>query len=130
MQATAVLTYPPPVAIYFTMASTNVDSTQRRFPMPLSPSEIIAILRAYKRRHANEYGILALGFFGSAARASAHAQSDVDVVVSLRKPDLFVAAGIKSELEEQTHRPVDVVIYRATMNPFLKQKIDQEAIYV
>jgi len=112
------------------MVPITVDGYRKALPMPISPSEIVAILRAYKRRHANEYGILALGFFGSAARASAHAQSDVDVVVALRKPDLFVAAGIKSELEEQTHRPVDVVIYRATMNPFLKQKIDQEAIYV
>ncbi|MEW6594520.1 MAG: nucleotidyltransferase domain-containing protein [Thermodesulfobacteriota bacterium] len=98
-------------------------------PFPSAP-ELIALLREYKRRFAKEYGILALGLFGSAARAATHEKSDVDIVVSLRKPDLFLLAGIKSELEDQMHRPVDVVICRNTMNPFLKQKIDQEAIYV
>lgn len=98
--------------------------------MPVNPPEILTILREYKNRFAREYGILSLGLFGSTARATAHEKSDVDVVVSLRKPDLFAMAGIKNELEERIHRPVDLVIYRTTMNPFLKQKIDQEAIYV
>ena len=53
----------------------------------------------------------------------------VDVVIRVRKPDLFLLAGIKSDLEELLNRPVDIVTYRETMNQFLKKRIDGEAIY-
>jgi len=53
----------------------------------------------------------------------------VDVVIRVRKPDLFMLAGIKSDLEELLNRPVDIVTYRETMNQFLKRHIDGEAIY-
>ncbi len=92
--------------------------------------EILSVLGEYKRQSAKAYGIVALGVFGSTARDTASEESDVDVVVSLLKPDLFAMAGIKAELEERIHRPVDLVVYRERMNRFLKQKIDQEAIYV
>ena len=96
----------------------------------MNTTEVLTLLGQYKQRFAREYGIVALGVFGSLAHNTASEESDVDVVVSLVKPDLFAMAGIKYELEEQLHRPVDLVIYRKTMNPFLKRKIDQEAIYV
>jgi hypothetical protein len=41
--------------------------------------------------------------------------SDVDVVVELGQPDLLALVGIKQELEELLHRPVDVVRYRERM---------------
>jgi hypothetical protein len=44
--------------------------------------------------------------------------------------DLFNLIGIKQDLEEQLHLPVDVISYRLNMNPFLKGRIDTEAIYV
>ena len=57
-------------------------------------------------------------------------ESDVDVVVELSRPDLFALIGIKQELEELLQCPVDVLRYRETMNPFLKKRIEQDAIYV
>ena len=56
--------------------------------------------------------------------------SDIDVVVELGTPDMFFLIGIKQELEEQLHCPVDIVRYREKMNTFLKSRIDQEALYV
>ena len=58
-------------------------------------SKIINTLRHYKREHANEYGILEIGVFGSVARGDVREDSDVDVVLRISKPDLFVLAGIK-----------------------------------
>ncbi len=58
------------------------------------------------------------------------AQSDVDIVVQLENQDLFNLIGIKQDLEEQLHRPIDIVSYREKMNKFLKQRIDKEAVYV
>ena len=57
-------------------------------------------------------------------------QSDVDIVVELERQDLFDLIGIKQDLEEEFDCPVDIISYRKKMNPFLKQRIDDEAIYV
>jgi predicted nucleotidyltransferase len=91
--------------------------------------EILSVLNEYKRENAGKNGIINIGIFGSVARNDVRDDSDVDVVVRIEKPDLFLLAGIKQDLEERFHRPVDLVTYRDTMNPFLKQKIDGEAVY-
>ena len=91
--------------------------------------EIIDILRHYKKEHAIEYGIMDIGVFGSVARDDAGKDSDVDVVLRISKPDLFVLAGIKVELEERLERRVDIIAYRESMSRFLKNRIDREAVY-
>ncbi|WP_373499750.1 nucleotidyltransferase family protein [Desulfococcus sp.] len=91
--------------------------------------DIINTLSDYKKEFAEEYGILEIGVFGSVAREEAIESSDVDVVIRIAKPDLFMLVGIKQDLEKRLHRPVDIVTYRETMNPFLKKRIDGEAVY-
>lgn len=91
--------------------------------------KLLAILKEYKNQASEEYGLQEIGIFGSFARAEASDNSDVDVVIRVRKPDLFMLAGIKSDLEELLNRPVDIVTYRETMNQFLKKRIDGETIY-
>ena len=95
----------------------------------MTKNEIIAILHDYKKESAERYGILDIGVFGSVARGEFAEDSDVDVVVRISKPDLFMLVGIKQELEQRLLRPVDVVTYRENMNRFLKQTIDGEALY-
>lgn len=95
----------------------------------MGKKEIIEILRDYKKEFAKQYSILTIGIFGSVARDEAGEESDVDVVVHILEPDLFMLVGIKNELEERLHRPVDIVTYRENMNQFLKKRIDEEAVY-
>lgn len=78
----------------------------------------------------DEFGIVRIGVFGSVAREENTDASDVDVVVELVRPDLFALVGIKQELEEILHQPIDVVRYREGMNAYLKRRIEQEAVYV
>jgi uncharacterized protein len=92
--------------------------------------EILDVLRHHKEALANDYGVTKLGVFGSVARDEACEESDVDVVVSLRQPNLFMMVHIKEALEEALQRPVDIVQYRERMNQFLKRRIDREAVYV
>jgi len=47
----------------------------------MSRSDILKILTKFKENHAEEYGILSMGIFGSVARDQATDESDVDVVV-------------------------------------------------
>lgn len=96
----------------------------------MKKEEIINSLRHFKELNRERYQIVRLGLFGSAARDTLAASSDIDVVVELTVPDMFTLIGIKQDLEEQLHCPVDIVRYRQTMNAFLKNRIDQEAIYV
>jgi len=95
----------------------------------MGKQEIIDILHVYKKEFAEQYGILDIGVFGSVARDEVVEDSDVDVVIRISKPDLFMLVGIKNELEERLQRSVDIVTYRENMNQFLKKRIDGEAIY-
>ncbi|MFH1859592.1 MAG: nucleotidyltransferase domain-containing protein [bacterium] len=96
----------------------------------MSHSEIIKTLKEFKTKHAQKYDILALGIFGSVARNTTKQESDVDVVVKMKKQDLFNIIGIKQDLEEMLHVSVDVISYREKMNDFLKNRIDKETVYV
>lgn len=95
----------------------------------MDKKEIIEILRDYKKEVTEQYDILTIGIFGSVAHDKAGKDSDVDVVVSISEPDLFMLVGIKNDLEERLRRPVDIVTYRESMNQFLKKRIDEEAVY-
>jgi predicted nucleotidyltransferase len=92
--------------------------------------EALEVLRGLKGEFAERYGITALGIFGSVAREQEMETSDVDVVVTMREPNLFTLVHVKEELEEALHEHVDIVHYRKRMNAFLKRRIDQEGVYV
>lgn len=96
----------------------------------MNKKEIVKILQEYKAANAERYKIQAMGIFGSVARDEFWEGSDVDVVLQISEPDLFLLVGIKNDLEERFHRQVDLVTYRENMNTFLKQRIDAEAVYV
>jgi hypothetical protein len=91
---------------------------------------ILQELRRLKPELEQRYGVTKIGIFGSFARNEIHRDSDVDVVVEMREPDLFYMVHIKESLEESFRRPVDVIRYRSLMNRHLKARIDREAVYV
>ena len=92
--------------------------------------DIVELLQRFLQKKGEELGILRLGIFGSAARGTMTAESDIDIVVEIFPPDLWVLIGIKQLLEEQLDRPVDIVRYQQKMNPALRERINRDAIYV
>lgn len=76
-----------------------------------------------------KYGVTKIGIFGSVARNEPDVESDVDIVVEM-EPDLLKRASLKGELESILGKEVDVVRYRQGMNKFLKNRIDNEGLYV
>jgi uncharacterized protein len=96
----------------------------------MDTQSVLDILRKYMEAHRLEMGILAMGVFGSVARNEAGQDSDVDVVVSLSKPNLFTLSRIRQDLEQELHHHVDLISYRERMNPFLKMRIERDACYV
>ena len=92
--------------------------------------DLLQTLSAFRQDRQEEFGIVRIGVFGSAARDPTADGSDIDVVVELAEPDLPTFVGVKQELESVLSRPVDIVRYREKMSAFLKGRLDQEAVYV
>jgi predicted nucleotidyltransferase len=92
--------------------------------------DILTLLRNYKQAYADQYGILELGVFGSFARNEATEESDVDICISTRTPDAFMLVHVKDDLEKLVKRHVDIIRVRENMNPFLKSRLEKEALYV
>jgi predicted nucleotidyltransferase len=96
----------------------------------MSREDILSFLLTHKDELYQKYSVTRIGLFGSYAKGTATPESDVDVIVQLDKPNLLTLSAIRQELQESFKTPVDVIRLRDTMNPFLKQQIAQEAIYV
>lgn len=91
-------------------------------------NDYITILRKYLSTKADAYGITKIGIFGSVARNEQTEDSDVDVCVEMKKPDLFTMVHIKEELQELFGKPVDIVRLRNNMNPMLLKQIKRDGI--
>ena len=96
----------------------------------INRDEILDILKNYKNKNFNKYDILELGLFGSVARNQASLDSDVDICIKTKTPDMFALVHIKDELQKLLSNSIDIVRIRKRMNPYLKRRIDNEAIYV
>ncbi|MCP3875547.1 MAG: DNA polymerase subunit beta, partial [Desulfobacteraceae bacterium] len=84
----------------------------------------------YKEKNQFNYNFFKIGIFGSVARGSNHERSDIDIIVEQKIPDLFVLGTIKTELEEEFGTKIDIIRLHDGISDFLKQRIDQESIYV
>ena len=91
---------------------------------------ILSTLRELKRDRGEALGIVELGIFGSCARDSATASSDLDVYIKTKTPDPYLLVHIKDAIEGRVHRRVDIVRLRERMNPLLKARIERESIDV
>jgi uncharacterized protein len=96
----------------------------------MNREEILALLQKFKHDYAEQYGILEIGVFGSTARNELREGSDLDICIKTRTPNPFMIVHIKETIEELVHKPVDIVRVRDNMNPFLKKRIEKEALYV
>lgn len=90
---------------------------------------ILRVLSEQKRELFARYGVTRLGVFGSVARDQASEGSDIDIVVEM-PPDLFQMVHLKEELETLLGMPVDLIRLHRHMNSSLRNRIDEEAIYL
>ncbi len=95
-----------------------------------SKTEYINILQSVKDELKERYGIRSLRLFGSVARDEHIDSSDIDICVETETPNPFLLIETKEFLENLFEQTVDIVRFRPNMNPFLKQQIENEGIYV
>jgi len=96
----------------------------------MTRSEILKILKQYKKENSEKYGINNLGIFGSYSRDLTTDDSDIDIVIETQEPDMYKLVHIKEELEKLFNKSIDIIRNREKMNPYLKKRIEKDAQYV
>lgn len=91
---------------------------------------ILDILRVFKINNAEKYGIESLALFGSFARNEQKADSDIDILISLKAPSLYLYAGLKYDLESIFGRKVDVISAKSKLHEEEKESIYKDLIFV
>ncbi len=91
---------------------------------------ILDALRVYLLYNGQQYGIERIGLFGSFARGEERTDSDIDIVISLKKPDLLLYASIAEQLETVFGRPVDLVSEKSKLKPSFLAQLQKDVIYV
>ena len=96
----------------------------------MSRAETLALLREHKPVLAERFGVVDLALFGSTARDEAGPDSDVDILVTFKRPlgskQYF---GAWHYLEDLIGRPIDFVTdreLRAELRPY----VEAEAVHV
>lgn len=79
------------------------------------------------RRIAHQHGAVWVRLFGSCAKGTASASSDLDLLVELDAGrDLLDLVALKQDVEALLGRPVDVV-EEGGLSPYLRDRILREA---
>ena len=83
-----------------------------------------------KQNFGLKYGLIRIGIFGSVARRENTNNSDIDIVVELEKPSLSLMYELRENLKNLFGCEVDLVRFRDSLRPMLKNNIQNEAVYV
>ena len=87
-------------------------------------------LTDFKASSSQKYGIIKLGIFGSVAREENSDNSDIDIVVEVKKPSLQLMYELKEALKNLFACEVDLVRFRDSLRPLFKSNIMRDVIYV
>ena len=87
-------------------------------------------LANFKQHSGLKYGLIRIGIFGSVARKENTDNSDIDIVVELEKPSLSLMYELRENLKNLFGCEVDLVRFRDSLRPMLKNNIQNEAVYV
>lgn len=93
-------------------------------------NDILEQLRAHLPALGRRFGVTELAVFGSAARGTAEADSDVDILVAFDGPASSKRYfGLQFYLEDLLEKPVDLVTTKA-LRAELRPYIEREAVHV
>ena len=92
--------------------------------------ECIVKLEKFKETSSQKFGITKLGIFGSVARNENTEDSDIDIVVEVKKPTLRIMYELNEALTELFNCKVDLVRFRDSLRPLFKSNIEKDVIYV
>ncbi len=95
----------------------------------ISLNEIKKILKKKKPYLQKKYFVDEIGIFGSFTRGEQTTKSDIDLLVSIKKPIGLEFVDLSYELENILNHKVDLVSKGAVKKRMMKE-IEEELIYV
>ncbi len=87
-------------------------------------------LSEFKSQFGDKFGIIRLGIFGSVARAENNENSDIDIVVEVKKPSLTIMYELEQSLKALFGCDVDLIRYRQSLRPLFKSNIQKDVVFV
>ena len=84
----------------------------------------------FKSQFGDKFGIIRLGIFGSVAREENNENSDIDIVVEVKKPSLTIMYELEQSLKALFGCDVDLVRYRQSLRPLFKSNIQKDVVFV
>ena len=98
--------------------------------MKYTPETLTQSLRSLLPMLREEFGIEQIALFGSGARGTMDAESDIDIVVlRMERKNGLLLARAKRFLSDKLKLPVDLGFYES-MHPFIRKQIEDEMIHV
>lgn len=95
----------------------------------MSYRDILDLLKAEKAFLKNEFGVINIGLFGSYAKGTQRADSDIDFLVEFKEPRFEWVAGLQIYLEKRFNRKIELVRKSTSVNRRLTDRIEDEVIY-
>lgn len=96
----------------------------------MDKQEILATLKAEKPYLSEHFGLEEIALFGSFVRNSATENSDIDLLVSLKKPSYSSLMGLYIYLEKKLNNKIDITRKGAHLSQRFMQHINKDLIYV
>ena len=84
----------------------------------------------FKSQFGDKFGIIRLGIFGSVAREENNENSDIDIVVEVKKPSLTIMYELEQSLKALFGCDVDLIRYRQSLRPLFKSNIQKDVVFV
>lgn len=91
---------------------------------------ILSLLKVYYLCNKERFGIDSLGLFGSFVRNEGREDSDIDILISLKRSNLFTYALIAQQLETVFGRHVDLISSKAKLKDDFRNHVEKEVVYV
>ena len=96
----------------------------------LDKETVLSLLKVYYLYNRAHLGIERIGLFGSFARDEAGPQSDIDILVSLKRPSLFLYQTITEQLGTVLGRKIDLVSAKSRFREGFLENIQKDIVYV
>ena len=96
----------------------------------MNRQQIISSLKENKQMLSEKFGVEEIGLFGSYARNEQSENSDIDVLIKLRTPELKSLIGVFDFLENEFQKKIDLVTEGKQLSERFRRMIKTEIIYV
>lgn len=96
----------------------------------LDRERILSLLKVYYLYNKEKYNIESLGLFGSFARNEGRSDSDIDIFIALKQPNLLTYSIISQQLETVFGRHIDLISSKAKLKDDFRANVEKEVIYV